>query len=239
MNHSTESLNDGVTEEFKGLGVEDDKTALTTDNLEKFGGLQKSESSTRSSSMSLRSFSTSSRSSIRREYPSPPPYLFEKFPEFSREQIKVFVDSFYKFDKDQDCYLNFMEIKRFMESLGEAQTHLATIDLLKQLKKDKNGKFNLEEFIMLFRLATKTDAVSCLYVFKKLADSINVQEVGVKAAARFFEAKAEEAAGSKVTKGIPANVEAERLAELEKQQKLEEEKKAKKAKFQKLVQNFQ
>ena len=42
---------------------------------------------------------------------------------------------------------------------------------------------------MLFRLATKTDAVSCLYVFKKLADSINVQEVGVKAAARFFEAK--------------------------------------------------
>ena len=43
MNHSTESLNDGVAEEVKGLGVEDDKTAstpLTTDNLEKFGGLQ-------------------------------------------------------------------------------------------------------------------------------------------------------------------------------------------------------
>lgn len=58
---------------------------------------------------------------------------------FTRPQIDQIKDSFKKYDQDQDGYLNNMDVKFMMESLGEAKTHQEIISIINEVDMDNDG----------------------------------------------------------------------------------------------------
>ncbi|VDK19425.1 unnamed protein product, partial [Anisakis simplex] len=114
--------------------------------------------------------------------------VYTEFHEFSRKQIKFFTETFKRFDEDGDSFIDFNELKRMMEKLGEAQTHIALKGILKMVDEDCDGKVSLREFLLIFRYAA-TGQLSCSEVFNELAQSIDVTKEGVHTAAGFFQAK--------------------------------------------------
>ncbi|PAV73051.1 hypothetical protein WR25_13467 [Diploscapter pachys] len=142
--------------------------------------------------------------------------LYAEFPEFSRKQIKFFTETFKKFDEDADNYIDFMELKRMMEKLGNAQTHIALKQIIQKVDEDQDQKISLREFFLIFRLAAKGE-LGCSEVFQQLADSVDVTKEGVLGAANFFQAKIEEQTKS-------SKFEAEIKAEQEERKQKEQEK---------------
>ncbi|PIO76579.1 EF hand [Teladorsagia circumcincta] len=175
--------------------------------------------------------------------------LYAEFSEFSRKQIKFFTETFRKYDEDADGFIDFDELKRMMEKLGEAQTHIALKEIIRQVfqlladsvdvskegvlgaasffqakvDEDKDGKISLREFFLIFRLAAQNQ-LGCSQVFQLLADSVDVSKEGVLGAASFFQAKIEEQ--TKLSR-----FEQEMKEEQEERKRLEEEKKARREKF--------
>uniref|UniRef100_A0A158PBM7 EF-hand domain-containing protein n=1 Tax=Angiostrongylus cantonensis TaxID=6313 RepID=A0A158PBM7_ANGCA len=149
--------------------------------------------------------------------------LYAEFSEFSRKQIKFFTETFKKYDDDADGFIDFDELKRMMEKLGEAQTHIALKEIIRKVDEDQDGKISLREFFLIFRLAAQNQ-LGCSEVFQKLADSIDVSKEGVLGAASFFQAKIEEQ--TKLSR-----FEQEIKEEHEERKRLEEEKKARREKF--------
>ncbi|CAB3404079.1 unnamed protein product [Caenorhabditis bovis] len=149
--------------------------------------------------------------------------LYAEFSEFTRKQIQYFTETFKKYDEDNDNFIDFNELKRMMEKLGEAQTHIALKELIKKVDEDQDGKISQREFLLIFRLAASGE-LSCSEVFKTLADSIDVTKEGVLGAANFFQAKIEEQ--TKLSR-----FEEEMLQEKEERKRIEEEKKERREKF--------
>ncbi|KAE9416774.1 hypothetical protein Angca_005934, partial [Angiostrongylus cantonensis] len=81
--------------------------------------------------------------------------LYAEFSEFSRKQIKFFTETFKKYDDDADGFIDFDELKRMMEKLGEAQTHIALKEIIRKVDEDQDGKISLREFFLIFRLAAQ------------------------------------------------------------------------------------
>ncbi|CAD6192520.1 unnamed protein product [Caenorhabditis auriculariae] len=149
--------------------------------------------------------------------------FYAQFPEFSRKQIKFFTETFKKFDEDNDDFIDFMELKRMMEKLGEAQTHIALKELIKKVDEDQDGKVSQREFLLIFRLAARGE-LSCSEVFQTLAESVDVTKEGVLGAANFFQAKIEEQTKK-------SRFEEEMLEEQEERKRIEAEKKERREKF--------
>ncbi|WKX97029.1 hypothetical protein Q1695_013014 [Nippostrongylus brasiliensis] len=149
--------------------------------------------------------------------------LYAEFSEFSRKQIKFFTDTFKTYDEDADGFIDFDELKRMMEKLGEAQTHIALKEIIRRVDEDRDGKISLREFFLIFRLSAQNQ-LGCSEVFQQLADSVDVSKEGVLGAASFFQAKIEEQ--TKLSK-----FEQEMKEEVEERKRLEEEKKARREKF--------
>uniref|UniRef100_A0A914ZF15 EF-hand domain-containing protein n=1 Tax=Parascaris univalens TaxID=6257 RepID=A0A914ZF15_PARUN len=149
--------------------------------------------------------------------------IYTEFHEFSRKQIKYFIETFKRFDEDGDSFIDFNELKRMMEKLGEAQTHIALKGILKLVDEDRDGKVSLREFMLIFRYAA-TGQLSCSEVFNELAQSIDVSKEGVQGAAGFFQAKIDELSKS-------SKFEEEIKQEQRERKQLEEEKKERKQNF--------
>ncbi|CAI4230889.1 unnamed protein product [Auanema sp. JU1783] len=147
--------------------------------------------------------------------------LYAEFSEFSRKQIKFFQETFKKFDEDCDGFIDFNELKRMMEKLGEAQTHISLKDIIKKVDEDNDGKISMREFFLLFRLAAQGQ-LGCSEVFTQLAESVDVSKEGVLAAASFFQAKiAEQTKLSKFEEEIKQEQEEKRRDEEEKKKRRE------------------
>ncbi|GMT13323.1 hypothetical protein PFISCL1PPCAC_4620 [Pristionchus fissidentatus] len=149
---------------------------------------------------------------------------YNEFPEFTRKQIKYFTDTFKKYDEDRDNFIDFMELKRMMEKLGEPQTHVALKQIIKKVDEDQDGKVSLREFLLIFRYAAGGELGLSSEVFKQLADSIDVTKEGVHGAAEFFQAKIAEQ--SKLSA-----FEEEIRSEQEEKKREEEERKERRKKF--------
>ncbi|KAJ1355104.1 hypothetical protein KIN20_012376 [Parelaphostrongylus tenuis] len=146
----------------------------------------------------------------------------ESVPDMITKKI-FFTDTFKRFDDDADGFIDFDELKRMMEKLGEAQTHIALKEIIRKVDEDQDGKISLREFFLIFRLAAQNQ-LGCSEVFQKLADSVDVSKEGVLGAASFFQAKIEEQ--TKLSR-----FEQEIKEEHEERKRLEEEKKARREKF--------
>lgn len=153
--------------------------------------------------------------------PAKPPKLgiYSEFHEFTRKQINYFMETFKKYDEDHDNFINFNELKRMMEELGEAQTHIALKNMLKLVDEDQDGKISRREFMLIFRYAA-TGQLSCAEVFNDLVKSVDVAKEGVQAAADFFQAKIKEQTKlSKFEEEIRAEQEERKQNETEKKER--------------------
>lgn len=150
---------------------------------------------------------------------------YTEFKEFTRKQIKEFESMFKKYDVNNDHYLDLMEMKQMMEKLGAPQTHVGLKNMIAEIDEDNDGKVSYREFLLIFRKAAagELEEDSGLSQLAKLAE-VNVDEVGVGGAAKFFEAKVKEQAFSN-------KFEAEIRQEQEERKKAAEEAKARKAAF--------
>lgn len=101
-----------------------------------------------------------------------------------------------------------------MEKLGHPQTHLGLKAMVKEVDEDLDEKISYKEFLLIFRYAKNGTLRS--EGLKAIANSVNVDEVGVGGAKNFFEAKA---------KAIADNP-AERDREYFQQRKVEAQQKA-------------
>lgn len=151
---------------------------------------------------------------------------YTEFKEFTRKQIKDFEKMFKKYDVNNDHYLDLMEMKQMMEKLGAPQTHIGLKNMIAEIDEDNDGKVSYREFLLIFRKAAagELDDDSGLSQLAKLAE-VDVEEVGVGGAAKFFEAKVKELAFSN-------KFESEIRQEQEERKKQAEEAKARKAAFQ-------
>lgn len=151
---------------------------------------------------------------------------YTEFKEFTRKQIKDFEKMFKKYDVNNDHYLDLMEMKQMMEKLGAPQTHIGLKNMIAEIDEDNDGKVSFREFLLIFRKAAagELDDDSGLSQLAKLAE-VDVEEVGVGGAAKFFEAKVKELASSN-------KFESEIRQEQEERKKQAEEAKARKAAFQ-------
>lgn len=150
---------------------------------------------------------------------------YTEFKEFTRKQIKEFEKMFKTYDVNNDHYLDLMEMKQMMEKLGAPQTHVGLKNMIAEIDEDNDGKVSYREFLLIFRKAAagELEEDSGLSQLAKLAE-IDVDEVGVGGAAKFFEAKVKEQAFSN-------KFEAEIRQEQEERKKQAEEAKARKAAF--------
>lgn len=150
---------------------------------------------------------------------------YTEFKEFTRKQIKDFEKMFKTYDVNNDHYLDLMEMKQMMEKLGAPQTHVGLKAMIAEIDEDNDGKVSFREFLLIFRKAAagELDEDSGLSQLAKLAE-VDVDEVGVSGAAKFFEAKVKEQAFSN-------KFEAEIRQEQEERKKAAEEAKARKEAF--------
>eukprot|EP00912_Choanoflagellata_sp_UC4_P000305 UC4_evm1s186 len=107
--------------------------------------------------------------------------VYTEFPELSRKEIKSHEATFQKYDKDGNGTLDIQELKYLMEKVGHPQTHLGLKAMIKEVDDDLDGAMSFREFLTICELVFEG--------LKQLAESIDVDEVGVKSAGKFFEDK--------------------------------------------------
>jgi hypothetical protein len=167
--------------------------------------------------------------------PRSPGSLYSEFPEFSRKQMKQYQDMFKKYDEDRDGTLNLEEMKKMMEKLGNPQTHITLKNMIKEVDEDGDGSICLREFLLIFRKAaagTLSAMVSGAFDALVSASQVEVAEVGVGGAAKFFEAKAKQVS-------MRSNMEKEIKAEQQERKVKQAEAAQRKNAFKNVMANFQ
>ncbi|XP_046406115.1 EF-hand domain-containing protein D2 homolog [Ischnura elegans] len=159
--------------------------------------------------------------------------VYTEFAEFSRRQIKEYEKTFNRYDVGGDGYLDLEEVKRMMEKLEAPQTHLALKAMIKAVDEDEDGKISFREFLLVYRKAKagELQEESGLGRLAALTE-VDVDAVGVSAAATFFEAKIEEQRKT-------SKFEDEIKQEKEERLRQEEEKQQRKMEFKKKAALFQ
>ncbi|XP_071439460.1 EF-hand domain-containing protein D2 homolog [Hetaerina americana] len=159
--------------------------------------------------------------------------VYTEFAEFSRRQIKEYEKTFNRYDVGRDGFLDLEEVKKMMEKLGAPQTHLALKAMIKAVDEDEDGKISFREFLLVYRKAKagELQEESGLGRLAALTE-VDVDAVGVSAAATFFEAKIEEQRKT-------SKFEDEIRQEKEERLKQEEEKQQRKKEFKKKAALFQ
>jgi len=79
----------------------------------------------------------------------------KKFPQFSREQIDVFIESFKQFDADGNGHIDSRELGSIFESLGNKQNPRDLQKAIDEVDTDKNGTVEWDEFLQIINLLTK------------------------------------------------------------------------------------
>ncbi|OQR74240.1 EF-hand domain-containing protein [Tropilaelaps mercedesae] len=115
----------------------------------------------------------------------------DPYGEFTEEEIDNYRKLFDKFDANGDRVLDFMELKRMMEFLGEPQTHVQLKNMIKEMDEKFDGTINFTEFLLVFKRARdgELSVGDGLLALARLA-CIDVSKIGVSGAKDFFEAKA-------------------------------------------------
>ncbi|KAL6040931.1 EF-hand domain-containing protein [Balamuthia mandrillaris] len=111
-----------------------------------------------------------------------------EFKELSIGELKEYETLFVKYTNNETGVLGLLELKYLMEKLGKPQTHLALKAMIAEVDEDRDEQMSYREFLLIFRYA-KTGQLRHEGL-RALASSVNVDAVGARGAAAFFEAKA-------------------------------------------------
>ena len=60
-----------------------------------------------------------------------------------------YVVSFFRYDVNNDHYLDLMEMKQMMEKLGAPQTHVGLKAMIAEIDEDNDGKVSFREVIII------------------------------------------------------------------------------------------
>jgi len=147
---------------------------------------------------------------------------YTEFPEFSRKEIQGYEKKFKEYDTSRDKYIDFEELKVMMEKLGSPQTHLALKAMIREVDEDNDNKISFREFLLIFRKAKAGELENCsglLDLYTQL-NEIDVDEVGVGGASKFFQAKInEQSKGAKFEEEIKAEQEEKKMQAEEKKKR--------------------
>lgn len=115
-----------------------------------------------------------------------------KHPEYSEDELNKLFQLFCRYaePKTKKGHISLDSFKKLLEALELTQTHLEAKETYDKAAKD--GKISLDEFMKLVKdLTAKTGKINLDLVVKLAAqEEVNVDDVGVGGAKRFFEAKA-------------------------------------------------
>eukprot|EP01041_Mallomonas_annulata_P006516 gene6516-13162_t len=121
-------------------------------------------------------------------------FIYKDFPEFSIKHITELRGRFN--ETAVDGHVNFNDLKKMLEKLGEPQTHFTLRNLMKELNVHTENEVTFREFLLILR-RQQSGNMDALIERMKL-ESVDVAEVGVSGAKSFFEAKQlEQKMGSK------------------------------------------
>ncbi|PAA68897.1 hypothetical protein BOX15_Mlig031503g2, partial [Macrostomum lignano] len=121
---------------------------------------------------------------------------YAEFPEFGRKGVVKLKEAFDEFDGDRDGYLGREDLTRMMERLGAPQTYLGLKALMRDFEAPPAGSNRLDfrGFLSMFRRAAAGQLDShknllAWYAEYVGVEAVSVDEVGVRGAKDFFEAK--------------------------------------------------
>eukprot|EP00056_Hartaetosiga_gracilis_P020842 m.21586 g.21586 ORF g.21586 m.21586 type:complete len:187 (-) comp8734_c0_seq1:42-602(-) len=156
------------------------------------------------------------------------PYV--EFPNMSRKEIKEHEKNFKLYDTSKDGFIDLMELKYMMEKLGHPQTHVGLKAMIKEIDEDCDGQINFREYLLIFHKAALGELMAD--GLNEIVKSVNVNEVGTKGAANFFEQlAAKQSQSNKFEEEIKQEQE-EKKREAEEARKRKEEFKRKMSGFQ-------
>jgi predicted DNA-binding ribbon-helix-helix protein len=91
---------------------------------------------------------------------------------------------------NSDGFIDFDELKRMMEQMGEPQTHLSLKSMIAQVDDDDDNRINLREFLRIFQMSVNGQLADNSGL-RALADrtTCDVTKEGVVGAADFFQSK--------------------------------------------------
>lgn len=155
--------------------------------------------------------------------------LYAEYPEFGRKRIEKLREAFEQFDSDRDGHLGLEDLKLMMERMKAPQTHLGLKGLIREFDTDNDGRLDFRGFLGLFRKAAAgqldpSDPLQAWYAEYIGVGEVSVEEVGVRGARDFFEAKI-------AIEGAGDLVQAEIREEQRRKQAEEEAKRARKENF--------
>ncbi|XP_041472898.1 allograft inflammatory factor 1-like [Lytechinus variegatus] len=81
------------------------------------------------------------------------------------ELLQEYKKQFMEFDEDRSGDIDIMELKRMMEKLGQAKTHLELKKMIAECDLDNSGTINFEEFLIM-RLGKKSSILKLILMFE-------------------------------------------------------------------------
>lgn len=76
-------------------------------------------------------------------------YEDEKYANFSREEVNEYKEAFLKYDLTGDGFLDFHEVTKMLELLGETKTATEVRELIAEVDEDGDKKLSFAEFLQV------------------------------------------------------------------------------------------
>ncbi|KFB49449.1 AGAP009528-PA-like protein [Anopheles sinensis] len=111
--------------------------------------------------------------------------FYTGLPKFLWKEIKDYQATFSICDVGSDGYIDLAELKRLMQKLAVAQTHVVLKCMFAEVNEDKDGKISFREFLLIYRIARARELVSD-------GGEVVVSGMGVHRAKEFFEDRIEQ-----------------------------------------------
>ncbi|EDW15055.2 EF-hand domain-containing protein D1 [Drosophila mojavensis] len=114
---------------------------------------------------------------------------------FEPEEIREAFAAFKQYDTNDDNYIELRELKLALEKLSVPQTHLAAKRLMAQIVGQHARQMNFCQFLLTYAAILESNKsrvgqpMNSQLDLKRPRDCVNVSEVGVSGAKRFFESK--------------------------------------------------
>jgi len=88
------------------------------------------------------------------------------------EKLGVFKRQFGRFDEDMSGDIDLMELKKMMESMGQAKTHLQLKRMIKQVDTTNSGTITYREFLQMM-LGKENSVLKMILMFEALKQKTN------------------------------------------------------------------
>ncbi|TDG49535.1 hypothetical protein AWZ03_004026 [Drosophila navojoa] len=114
---------------------------------------------------------------------------------FEPEEIREAFAAFKQYDGNGDNYIELCELKLALEKLSVPQTHLAAKQLMAQIVGQHARQMNFCQFLLTYAAILESNKsrvgqpMNSQLDLKRPREYVNVSEVGVRGAKRFFESK--------------------------------------------------